>query len=71
MNLIWIALALGTATMIMANVSSAERWERFIGSLQYGRVYIISHAIFTGLILAALYYLVLLLGRWAWTLTAW
>jgi hydrogenase/urease accessory protein HupE len=71
MNLIWIALAFGIATMIVGYVSSAERWERFVGSIQYGYVYTLGHAIFTALIFAALYYLVLLFGRWAWTLTVW
>jgi hypothetical protein len=33
MNLIWLALALGIATMLMGYFSSAQGYESFIGSL--------------------------------------
>jgi hypothetical protein len=47
----------------MTYFSSAKRYESFIGSLQYGPVYILGHALFTTAIFSGLFYVVLLIGR--------
>lgn len=62
--LAWMALALSVATMIMGYISSATRFEAFIGSLQHGLLYTAGHAIFTTAVFTALFYAALALGRW-------
>ena len=63
MSLIWFALAFGIATTLMTYFASAKRYESFLGSLQYGPVYILSHALFTTAIFSGLFYVLLLIGR--------
>jgi hypothetical protein len=62
-SLVWIALALGFATMILGHVSSATHWERFISYLQRGFVYALGHAIITASVFAVPFYAVLLIGK--------
>jgi hypothetical protein len=50
----------------MSDFSSATRYESFIGSLQYGLLYTVSHAIFTTAIFIGLFYIVLLVASWLW-----
>jgi hypothetical protein len=61
----WTALALGIGTMIIGYISSARRWEAFIGMLQHSLLYSLGHVIFTALVFGMLFYAVLYLGRWA------
>jgi hypothetical protein len=65
-SIIWLALALGIATTLMSYFSSATRYESFIGSLQYGLLYTVSHAIFTTAIFTGLFYTVLLVASCLW-----
>jgi hypothetical protein len=67
--MIWIALALGFATMIVCNVSSASRRELFGEYFQQGFLYVaVGHALVTSIVFGVVFYGALLVGQLLLTL---